>query len=529
MGLRMPSPYRHKDSGIFWLRVRVPADLVQVVGTKEEKLSLRTRDPNQARAVFIEEMNKIEARWRSLRAGTTPLSHKDAVAIAGDFYRQLVSENEDDPGDRQLVLSRLLLDQVASGDPHVRVIRAGRAELTERMLDKIKNQHRAAVQRYLDDLGERIDPESFERVLEAVNKAMVQGREQVLRFADGDYRPDPQGDRFPTRKPKVSALQAEVEKDPDHYLLTDVYEKYATETKQAPSTRKKWGAIIRKVAEVHPDIRTITADWCVDWKDSLVARGLAARSIQFGYLAALRSTCEWAKGNRRISTNPMEGVMIAVKKTPPGLKMRGYSDAEARFVLGLTLQPIKERLSPRHRAARRWIPWICCYAGARVGEIAQLRKEDVKIVAGIPLIWITPEAGAVKDKNPRFVAVHPHLIEQGFLKFVAASKAGPLFFDPKLSRGGSDKNPQSKKVGERICAWIRENGITDERLAPNHAWRHRFKTKCRISRVDPGTRDYMQGHVPHNDAEGYGEFPPEVLRFEIEKLARVDADQPYER
>ncbi|WP_350151189.1 DUF6538 domain-containing protein [Devosia sp. RR2S18] len=80
----MPSPYRHKDSGIFWLRVRVPADLVQIVGAREEKLSLRTRDPHQARAAFIEQMNKIEARWRSLRLGTTSLSHKDAVAIAGE-------------------------------------------------------------------------------------------------------------------------------------------------------------------------------------------------------------------------------------------------------------------------------------------------------------------------------------------------------------------------------------------------------------------------------------------------------------
>lgn len=156
-----------------------------------------------------------------------------------------------------------------------------------------------------------------------------------------------------------------------------------------------------------------------------------------------------------------------------------------------------------------------------MGEIAQLRKEDVQVHDGIPLVWITPEAGTVKDKNPRFVAVHPHLIEQGFMAFVASSKPGPLFFDPGRAVTGSTKNPQSKKVGERIGAWIRANGVTDERLAPNHAWRHRFKTKCRAHKVDPGTRDYMQGHVPHNDAEGYGEFPPIVLRQEIEKLPVV--------
>ncbi|WIJ25055.1 hypothetical protein [Devosia sp. RR2S18] len=433
----------------------------------------------------------------------------------------MVSENEDDPGDRQLIGGRLLFDRVAAGHPGVTIIRSGRPEMTERMLERLKNQNRRAVQQYLDERGERIDADSFERVLQAVNKAILQAREQVLRYADGDYRADPNGDRFPSRNAKTEALQTDAEKGPKYYLLTDVYHRYAVETEQAPSTRKKWGRIIEQVAEVHPDIRTITPDWCVAWKDTLLDRGLSPRSVQLGYLAALRSTCEWGKTNRRISTNPVEGIGVKVKKTPSGFKMRGYSDTEAKFVLGLTLQPVTEKLSSYHKAARRWIPWVCCYSGARVGEIAQLRKEDVKIDDGIPLLWITPEAGAVKDKNPRYVAVHPHLIEQGFLDFVASSKQGPLFFDPNLARGGSEKNPQSKKIGERISAWIRKNGITDERLAPNHAWRHRFKTKCRISKVDPGTRDYMQGHVPHNDAEGYGEFPPEALRHEIEKLPWV--------
>ena len=33
--------------------------------------------------------------------------------------------------------------------------------------------------------------------------------------------------------------------------------------------------------------------------------------------------------------------------------------------------------------ARRWIPWICAHTGARVGEIAQLRKEDFKETNGM--------------------------------------------------------------------------------------------------------------------------------------------------
>ncbi|MEO9299987.1 DUF6538 domain-containing protein [Devosia alba] len=521
MGLRMPMPYRHKDSGIFWMRLRVPGDIAKLGGKKEEKFSLGTRDPDVAKSAFLREMARLETRWRSIRAGTATISHKEAVAIAGEFYRDLVAANEDDPGDRDIALSRLLLDQVAAQHPRVRVIGSGNPALTSAMLERIGNQNQDALRRYLDGRGEIVDPESFGRILQAVNKGMAQGREQVLRFAEGDYRQDPEANRFPERKAPATELPSATQ-GPDHFLLTDVYERYADESEQAPATRKKWAAIIATVAETHPDIRTITPEWCVAWKDSLVARKLAPRTVKFGYLAALRSTCDWARRNLIIATNPADGIGLKVKKTPQALQMRGYEDDEAGIVLRLTLEPVTQRLSEHQIAARRWIPWICCYSGARVGEIAQLRKEDVKVKDGVPLLWITPEAGSVKDGNPRNVAIHSHLLEQGFLEFVANSKPGPLFYNPVRARSGSAMNPQYKKVGERIAAWVRANGITDEKLAPNHAWRHRFKTLCREHGVDPGTRDYIQGQVPHNEAEKYGKFKPGALRREIEKLPRLE-------
>ena len=47
-------------------------------------------------------------------------------------------------------------------------------------------------------------------------------------------------------------------------------------------------------------------------------------------------------------------------------------------------------------AARRWVPWLCAYTGARVGEIMQLRGVDVVEQDGVNVIAITPEAGTVK-------------------------------------------------------------------------------------------------------------------------------------
>jgi hypothetical protein len=153
-----------------------------------------------------------------------------------------------------------------------------------------------------------------------------------------------------------------------------------------------------------------------------------------------------------------------------------------------------------------------------------MRGQDVQLHEGVWLMWITPDAGSVKDNNARFVAVHPHLIEQGFIEFAKGVGSGPMFYAQSRKRGGQDANPLYKKPGERVAKWEREIGITDPRQLPNHGWRHRFKTLARKFDMDPGVRDYLQGHVPHAEGEKYGDFEPSVLLREISKLPRYDID-----
>ena len=154
-----------------------------------------------------------------------------------------------------------------------------------------------------------------------------------------------------------------------------------------------------------------------------------------------------------------------------------------------------------------------------MNEITQLRAEDVKQQQGIWTIHITPEAGGVKDGTARTVALHPHLLDQGFLR-VINGKSGPLFYDPLRHRGGREGNPQYKKVGEYLGKWVRDNCVADRNVPPNHGWRHRFKTQARLVGIDPETRDAIQGHVPRTEGEGYGNTPIEVIWRAIRKMPR---------
>jgi len=131
-------------------------------------------------------------------------------------------------------------------------------------------------------------------------------------------------------------------------------------------------------------------------------------------------------------------------------------------------------------AARRWVPWLLAYSGARPQDITQLRGKDVQAVDGIWTLNVTPEAGTVKNAQARRVPLHNHLIEQGFLDFVKSKGDGPLFYRPRRAQGdNSEPTKQSKspaaQARQRLAAWVRKIGVNDEHLSPNHAWRHTFK------------------------------------------------------
>lgn len=312
--------------------------------------------------------------------------------------------------------------------------------------------------------------------------------------------------------------------------ITAMLEKYLKEREVAPATEKVWRRHITNFMLFigHEDATKVRLTDVVAWKEKLLehpsdgSKPKSVRTVRDSYLAVVRSVFSWAAGNGKITHNPAAGVTIGGKRKA-AKRDRGFTEDEASLILAATLTQPPKRLSPERKLARRWVPWICAYTGARVNEITQLRAEDVKCQKGIWTIYITPEAGGVKNGTARTVALHPHLLEQGFLR-VVAGKSGPLFYDPALHRGGSDGNPQYKKVGEYLARWVRAEGVMDRDVPPNHGWRHRFKTEARRAGMDAETRDAIQGHAPRTEGEGYGNMPIEPIWAAIRKLPRHKID-----
>lgn len=360
----------------------------------------------------------------------------------------------------------------------------------------------------------RIAPGSalYRGLVRTVARGQVEAAQRQLQDLQG--KPRRVGDD--TFAPEQYALDGErararIENTPKPLL--ELFDGYISERKPKASTIRAWKRQLQAFIGFvgHDDARQITHQNVLDWKEHLLTkptrRGtiLTARTVKDTYLSALKAVLGWAVDNAHLKENPSSQVRV---RTPKKQRLRnpGLTDEEALIILRGTMLPAPARLTSERAFARRWIPWLCAYTGARVNEMTQLRREDVFEANGIWVCRITPEAGTVKNRSARIVPLHPHLIDQGFVSAIEA-RSGPLFYNLERRRGGSDENPQPKKVGEHIADWVRQLGVTDPLVQPNHGWRHRFKTLARTHRIDAEIRDAIQGHVPRTEGENYGEVP----------------------
>lgn len=236
-------------------------------------------------------------------------------------------------------------------------------------------------------------------------------------------------------------------------------------------------------------------------------------------LSALKAVFVWAAMNGKIAENPASNITIRLGK-PPKLREKGFTDEEANALFGAALRHQRGNETARTYAAKRWVPWVCAFTGARVGEVAQLRKEDVFRWNGRWVIRITPEAGPVKTNEAREVVVHPQIVALGFAEFVQASDDGYLFLNPATD--GSVLGPL-QGLKNRLAEFARVT-VTDPGVAPNHGWRHRFKTVGMEVGIPPRILDAIQGQAPRSVADSYGSVTLKTMAAEIEKLPWFQMD-----
>lgn len=312
-----------------------------------------------------------------------------------------------------------------------------------------------------------------------------------------------------------------------HLGVLDLFASYAGEVGIRPATAQQWRAVIKHLIAFlgHDNAHAVAVADLRRWRDHLRTehdrRGKprSSKTINGSYLAAIRAVWAWAVDRDQLTSNPAADVKPLRADKAPVLRDRDLTRQEQEIILKATLDPAPPRLSKHKAAARRWVPWLCAYTGARVSEITQARSQDVAMVDGVWTLAITPDAGGTKNNKARAVPLHEHLIEQGFLEFADAAK-GPLFYEPYGKEAKPRLRPRYKVAANRLAEWVRSIGVTDV-PQPNHSWRHTFKTVSRSVGIPEAAADYIQGHAAKNDSRGYGRHDLPTLAAEVAKLPRL--------
>ncbi|MEC7029665.1 MAG: DUF6538 domain-containing protein, partial [Pseudomonadota bacterium] len=90
----MATPWRHPKTGVYYLRKSVPEDVRNIIGKREIKVSLGTKNPKEAKQLFLTELSVAESLINNARSGQVYVSSKQASAYAGVWLKRALDEDE---------------------------------------------------------------------------------------------------------------------------------------------------------------------------------------------------------------------------------------------------------------------------------------------------------------------------------------------------------------------------------------------------------------------------------------------------
>jgi integrase len=538
-------------SGAFRARKVIPEDVrddyAALYGRRREELFRAPPDcvPSRAKALHAAWLEDVESRIAALRAKKRgeghDLTQREARALAGEWYRTFVKQHEDNPGHQQdwIAAQWAVVDdlEAAVGGPPLAIDWAtpdARREWQPILADRVQ------ADQFLASKGEALTPSARDMVLDAMLSQFLAATSLLSRRAGGDYSEDQHVKTLPEYQRNSTGL-ARTSKGNKAPSAMQLFEAYIIAKQLADGTVRRWRVVFTTLDAylAGRDFDAVSDDDAQRWVTGLVAeegrqRGKrqagrrSAATVMTTYVTALKAVGRWAAKQRLIVRNPFNDCEVPVpRKTRHRDGGPAFSTEEIQLILSAA-NAVKNTRTPG-MAARRWVPWICAYTGARAGEITQLRGQDVIKQDGIDAIRITPEAGTLKTKQAHTVPLHEHLLAQGFLEYVKVKGKGPLFYNPRSTDATSadpthPKRPPADIVRGVLTRWVRAIGITDPEVSPTHGWRHTFKQRADRYGISERASDAITDHAPATEGRKYGPSTLADMAKALRQFPRYEID-----
>lgn len=541
-------PGLHSRAGIWYVRKRVPVDLIHLDTRGSVRLSLETADKRTAIQRYPFKMVEIENGFAALRTDLSERGHVSASLARGNLelltpreveglaldwwsgrarHRSPTIDPVRDPGEVVAALD----DEAAflaspgsdNGDPVQRatdqLLVAAGAAAYRRSFGKVRTSVRypevnrgSSRYAYLRELvGRGLRLESL------LAKDHVRG----ARDAPFDPMFNPAGVVHPGVVTQQSGARS----------VSDLIAAFRTEREELrgkESTERKYGLLFRVMEEVFGrdlPVGEISRAQCVQVLNFLKrlppnatkrfpkltlreavqlaeAKGLSglAPNTVGTYMQNLTAILRWAEqGDWGVKANTRG--LIETRR--PHVQRRGFEADELRKIFA-ALEAFRDG-----EPTKFWVPALALFTGARAGEICQLRSEDVIDVGGIRCLNLSEfDAGGQRvegkrlktSASERLVPLHPVLIDAGFLDFVdRQSNQARLFNDLLPGPKESYSHNFSKWFGRfKLRIGFNEPGLVF------HSFRHGFADACRDAGIEDETRRALGGWAAADQAARYG-------------------------
>jgi hypothetical protein len=319
MALAMSRPFKHPATGIYWLRKRVPEDLRAVLGKREEKYSLKTRDPVEAKRAHAKALAALETRWANLRAPIRKLDNSELHRISVTIQEHWLELGKLPNVDWDTKIGGDLWERKkAGGLSHkiaISIPKPGELPRYPRLCcvsherDELESWCQEQAAEIISAKGWKVDEEDKLKIAKAVSVGAQRAALALERRAKGDFGPESPvtvaphpSDAITVNKPRAQAG-------------------WAAERQPVQKTIYEYTRVLRDLAKFldHDDASRLSSQDLVAWKTKMVEANMRPKTIRDAKLAPVRAILQWAVDNHHLPSNPAARVAIGLKAKTAGI------------------------------------------------------------------------------------------------------------------------------------------------------------------------------------------------------------------
>jgi integrase len=559
----MATPWKHPNSGIYYLRLEVPISLRHIIGKREIKKSLRTTSFSAAKTLFAQKYAEAQQLFSAARQAHT-YTIKDVDVLA---HRWLVQTTDNFQTEEDLNLWLLKYSEESRY--------RGREEVAEPDIEKYVEALASSYETQFSVVGESVNKLMLDNAvfLEKGGKLHSRLVERMVRMhveASKIAHKRHLGDWSRLSRSIHENAQQGISDLPESNLTTDSSTVRADTGKTLDGTIAQfssykiecsgWDEKTQRDAEIVFDLLRSYTGIQVDI-DAISREQLRAFYSLLHQLPANYSKRRAYKGKgllavlrvaksehcKPIAAATAKKKMLFVKSLfkfayqeewvtknrAEGLKNPRTNDSKKREALTCSdIKLIFDATAVASRASDYWLPRISLSTGMRANEILQLTAQDVKTVKGIHYININDEVDTdtgkpkkVKRSNSlRKVPVPNVLIASGFIDFVNQCTSNRLFPCVKIGKSGTYTQQYSKRINTLLFK-LGVKPPSDSNVKKDfHSFRHTFRAHARQAGISKEMADLIGGWSDQSSAsegDNYGrtfDLFMDQLKAEIDKI-----------